>query len=423
MKNRLEDAANVSGLAPTYVIISEDYTNDPNVVISYKHVLTRCSNSYYGSMKTKTDIFKNLSTKQVNHLAQQFEMRKAADIYSRRQISKSGLIDVNKVAQYKIKDDIFKRNIKTPNGQNHGMIMLLDWSGSMRHSESKYGTQIRNSLDQVQMLVMFCRKVNIPYRVYAFASPVSMSSFPRPMVNQRQNHKSNELSLIELFSNNMTLSEHNTMMDFSINGIIERKFDMCSTPLAPALLYMRKLIPEFKAETKVQKVNLITFTDGENNTHITSRHNDGGLYITDKVTKRNYCVSTGQRASDTAIQEVNVIYQMLKDRFGITIISFFIGPAKALGEAAYYSGRIEDGHNYVIRVRDEYLANGFVKMTGYGRDAIYLVNTQLLVNKGIDLKTIDSNMTSKKIASILTKTGKASLKGKVLIEKFVEVIA
>ena len=75
--------------------------------------------------------------------------------------AKTGEIDMSKIHQYLLKDDIFKRATVVPNGKNHGVIMLVDWSGSMYDA-------IRETYEQSIVLAMFCRRVGIPHRVFAF---------------------------------------------------------------------------------------------------------------------------------------------------------------------------------------------------------------------------------------------------------------
>ena len=88
-------------------------------------------------------------------------MRKAADLYSRISVSKTGVIDTNKLHSYKYNDDIFRRLATVPQGKNHGFIMFLDWSGSM-HGNLKY------TMKQLFALTMFCKRVQIPFEVYLF---------------------------------------------------------------------------------------------------------------------------------------------------------------------------------------------------------------------------------------------------------------
>ena len=47
--------------------------------------------------------------------------------------------------------------------QNHGLVFLLDWSGSMQY-------YLQDTLKQLYNLIWFCRKVQIPFEVYAFTN-------------------------------------------------------------------------------------------------------------------------------------------------------------------------------------------------------------------------------------------------------------
>ena len=90
-------------------------------------------------------------------------MKKSADEYKRSATSKTGVIDTNKLFKYKLTDDIFKKVTVVPEGKNHGLVMYLDWSGSMQY-------QLLDTLKQTYNLIWFCRKANIPFRVYGFQS-------------------------------------------------------------------------------------------------------------------------------------------------------------------------------------------------------------------------------------------------------------
>ena len=86
-------------------------------------------------------------------------MRRNAAQFARASVSKTGELDVEKIWSYKLKDDLFKRVTKIPNGKNHGMMMFVDWSGSMNNVLS-------STIEQFLVLADFCRKVNIPFEVY-----------------------------------------------------------------------------------------------------------------------------------------------------------------------------------------------------------------------------------------------------------------
>ena len=93
-------------------------------------------------------------------------MKKNAKMYARASQDKTGVIDPNKLHTYKFAEDIFKKITTVPNQKNHGMIFLLDWSGSMQH-------HLLPTVEQLLNLVMFCRKINIPFSVYKFMNPGS----------------------------------------------------------------------------------------------------------------------------------------------------------------------------------------------------------------------------------------------------------
>jgi hypothetical protein len=75
--------------------------------------------------------FKKSAQKEVNYLVKEFECRKAADSYARSSTARTGVLDCTKLHTYKFNDDLFKKVTVLPNGKNHGLLFILDWSGSM----------------------------------------------------------------------------------------------------------------------------------------------------------------------------------------------------------------------------------------------------------------------------------------------------
>ena len=77
--------------------------------------------------------FRKQSQKEVSYLVKEFECRKSADAYARAAQSKSGVLDTTKLHTYRYNEDLFKKVTVLPDGKNHGLLFLLDWSGSMQH--------------------------------------------------------------------------------------------------------------------------------------------------------------------------------------------------------------------------------------------------------------------------------------------------
>ena len=183
-QNKLEDLADDS-TEYHYWKFDQDFLENP--VIGYKQILNETLSSevwdkdtektdwttrymseeekkkYFDTLTKDFDSFKQESSRTVNYLVKEFEMKKSAQMYKRVSISKIGSLDMRKIYAYKLKDDLFRRVTTIPQGKNHGMIMLVDWSGSMNEV-------LRDTLKQVINLAMFCNRIQIPYRVFAFTT-------------------------------------------------------------------------------------------------------------------------------------------------------------------------------------------------------------------------------------------------------------
>ena len=116
--------------------------------------------------------FKNQQMRTVNYMVKEFEMKKVADAYTRTRTSRTGVINTNTLHSYKYNDDIFARIQIEPGAKNHGMVMIVDWSGSM-------GDKMYDTIVQTMNLVMFCKAVSIPFAVYAFSDTDRSNFKPR----------------------------------------------------------------------------------------------------------------------------------------------------------------------------------------------------------------------------------------------------
>lgn len=201
----------------------------------------------------------------------EFEMRKAATQWAKATTAKTGVIDVNKLFSYKTNEDIFKQTTRLHDAKSHGMIMLIDYSGSMYES-------LPNVLDQLIHLVLFCKQVNIPFDVYAFTTQnrnidyydlktqgllfdgdMDLDGISMPLLTSSSLKKSDfEASL-------KALHIRATASSYVSRQIIGRSEDFGSTPLNQALVMSHHLIKEFKIKHAIEKMNLVVFSDGEAN--------------------------------------------------------------------------------------------------------------------------------------------------------------
>jgi hypothetical protein len=229
--------------------------------------------------------FKRECSREVNYLCKEFEMKKAATSYQRATVAKTGVIDTNKLHQYLYNDDIFKKITSIPDGKNHGMIFLLDWSGSMADI-------IHDTYKQLLSLCLFCRKSNIPFDVYAFVQDGHF--FPanhdeEKWVGRKDTfHIPSHFFLLNFLNgklNNATFDRYArdlwrvTYMYCARYGEMRKQFNwqnpctvpdaipphlsLGGTPLNEAVACLQSLIPQFQAKTKAEKVHVAILTDGE----------------------------------------------------------------------------------------------------------------------------------------------------------------
>jgi hypothetical protein len=221
--------------------------------------------------------FRKQSQKEVNYLVKEFECRKSADAYARAGQSKTGVLDTAKLHTYKYNEDLFKKVTVLPDGKNHGLLFLLDWSGSMQH-------EILATVKQLINLTSFCKKVQIPFEVYAFTNEWSIKKAMEEDTPYREDRFG------EVFENEICLGKGGFhLMNFVSSRSNAKDYDrMClnlfveayqyvhytnyratpavglsGTPLNEAVVMMNYIIPQFKKQNDLQKVNLCILSDGE----------------------------------------------------------------------------------------------------------------------------------------------------------------
>ena len=243
--------------------------------------------------------FKKSTGKTVNYLLKQFEMKKSADQYKRQATSKTGVINTQSLYKYKLTEDIFKKITVIPDGKNHGLVMFLDWSGSMSQC-------LLDTLKQTYNLVWFCKKANIPFRVYGFQSGYHSSYRFGSYLHEGFEHQEHQLAvgddfrLLEFLSsrqNNRSLESSMkalymqvfSMNNYNIKGC--EKYGLGGTPLAEAIYCAKTIVAQMKAQEKVQKVNVVCLTDGEANpmNYTTRQSWDED---DDRLRSRNICSSS-----------------------------------------------------------------------------------------------------------------------------------
>lgn len=400
--------------------------------------------------------FKEKNSRYISFLVQQFEMKRSADQLSRAKISKSGEIDVKQVHRYKISEDLFKRFTVLPNGKNHGLIMIIDMSGSMTNNMGP-------TIEQTLVLVEFCRKVNIGFEVYGFTNNALPYETMLKHQRQAEDFPAGYMSsgdayfmMRQYFSDSMTPSQYKQQVSNMVMMLNlwnnraagrDRRFNetdmlripdsehLNGTPLNDALMMLPDVFARFKARTKADIVNMVVLSDGEsdnklcgievygNGKHIRQMRdpNHCNVVITDSVTKKSVKVQpTDSRGTRALVKFVGEIT-------GANMIGFHITPEtnkSAIRQALF-------GRNYdyatieteVAKRHSEFRRTGLVVSTDQGYTEHYLIRggKSMMVDDGeLD---VEDNATTREIERAFQKMQGNKQTSRVILSRFVAQIA
>jgi len=290
LEEALKDLVNRDGWENTYVEIPK--LNVKQIIVDNAEIHNRCKESWesylnhneyesteiFGEADKEFREFKRSAQKEVNYLVKEFECRKAADSYARATTARTGVLDCTKLHTYKYNEDLFRKVTTLANGKNHGLVFVLDWSGSMSRV-------MLDTVKQLFNLIWFCKKVNIPFEVYAFTNDYPIIKYDennKPIMPQPLYQKKDGLIQVQEYFSlmNMLTSKTNgkTLEDQMLNIYrIARCFSdqhysryavpigwsLSGTPLNETLIALHEILPTFQKENKVQKVQCVILTDGE----------------------------------------------------------------------------------------------------------------------------------------------------------------
>ena len=246
----------------------EECEKCPNIInVTGGNIFQECDSNY--------EKFKNSAKKEVSYLVKEFECRKAADSYARATTARTGVLDCSKLHTYKFNEDLFRKVTTLSDGKNHGLIFILDWSGSMANV-------MLDTIKQLYNLIWFCKKVSIPFEVYAFSVDFIKISYdknnkpvyPEPHYEKKSgllnvDDRFNLLNFITSNVNSKTLEQQminlwRVVSSFKSNSFTHpHSLGLSGTPLNESMIALHTLIPHFQKINKVQKVQCIILTDGE----------------------------------------------------------------------------------------------------------------------------------------------------------------
>jgi hypothetical protein len=414
------------------------------IIVPYKQVHSEIRNFFlFKDVNSKSgniisshieefDRFKEENKPVVNWLVKEFELNKSAKQYARVRTSKTGILDLNRLSQYKFSDDIMKSVTTISGGKNHFLEIFVDWSGSVKE-------HILGIIHQVINIAMFARRINIPYNVYTFGTYQTHSKEdlknPGRFANLDMFFTKEDdfafyfgFSLRQILSNKMSASEFNDacvnllmMASGSLESEQTLKNDriymhslppndcMGGTPLNETIVTAISIVNELQKKTN-GIVNTIFITDGEATTDGRYVQNKLGecyfidygkedVYLRDSVNHLDYQL-TGSKLENTT-QFLNI----LKNKTNINIVGFFVVNKPNKEEEI------------------EIKKNGYILYTDRGYDEFYIIPGGRKLKIHLDKPDLNTPMTNNMMVTTMTEYGLQQKKQRVMLTRFIKLIS
>jgi len=415
---------------------------------------SRYTSEYDVWLKDTYKKFQKENKKTVMYLVKEFEMKKAATAYKRASTDKTGIIDPLKLPNYKFSDDIFKRLTIVPDGKNHGMMMLLDWSGSMSDT-------LMNTVEQLLNLVEFVRKVNIPFEVYFFTSErgYSEEAKVKSFDMKEGDWFFESYNLVNCFSHRMTKQEFTTacmymyhmayyynsnyvyhknwnddlqMARYKSYGI-PNQFSLGNTPLNEALIFCNELIPMFKKKYDIEKMTFVTLTDGGANSFQKSFYNTAEYGTDEWYNKKSVEYDKQavlQIGKDKIISEgygdlTTKLLNHIGKKYDVNVIGFFIlKRVKNWDIEKYLDGDFFARQKSLALAKKEMSKNKAIAVNKDGYSKYFLLDGKKMKVEQFDLA--DANVkkgTSGELKRIFGKSMANRLISRVVLNKFIAEVA
>ena len=410
--------------------------------------------------------------KVVAHMAKEFEMKQTAMRSIKAFQGKTGKLDMNKLAKYQIVDDIFRKVTMIPDGKNHGIQIMLDWSGSI-------GNECSDLIEQCMILVDFCRKVQIPHRVYLF------SDCYQETLTASDEWRAGETKLIEMFSDKQSSKDflkahlnfshlwnhhywenrrfrkfqavvdaHNEWYgdvdhldyDEEYGGWFDmprywepRGYNLGGTPLDHTLTAMRVLIPEFTSEYGIEKSILTVITDGYSHRsscfsqsdsereEMKEQQDEDGYYwrsttkryMIDPYHNKSYLYHDSSCSGNGSFNQTQNILEWISAETGCIVTGYFVlGRKQDLWEMKYNLPAMDVDSTW-RQIRKEGVA---VNCKGYNK--LFLTSTSALSVAGdseLDDELVGAN--KRKLLGAFKRNQKSKTTSRFLTNEFIKEIA
>lgn len=379
--------------------------------------------------------FLKANQKVIGMMVKEFELRKSAHQYSRATTSKTGSLDIDRLHAYRTSDDVFLSVTKLANAKNHGMVMFVDYSGSMNR-------QLPSVLKHLINMALFCRQAAIPFKVYGFTNDNSLRKksvdYATLISSTTDKILVSNTILFDLVNSDLSKTDFN---DAIYSLWLRSRYDGCrahvetlgSTPLNETLIIAHDIIKEFRAKHNFDKVTAIFLTDGAGNplraglsVYLDKNRvidaSGWGSYKGDICTKIH-----GRVVKADVTNMTEKLIENLKVTTCCDTMGFFIPSSSRSVGTHITSGLRQTKKNWqavLPTYEKSYRADGFVSLPGaMNYDSYFIVAS----GKDLDIEDeeleITPDMTRSKIAREFKNFSSSKKANRIFVAKFSEAIA
>ena len=410
----------------------------------------------------------------VRQLVAQFERKKAADEIRRERPKQTGMLNLDRLHQYKTHDDIFLSKIVKQDGKNHGIVFMLDFSGSM-------GCTIGHAYLQVLQLVWFCEKAKIPFEVFGFTD-VYCLKIPGYEEAYREWQKSNPTGfsydfdqvwnagklkrecptamevgsarLMNIASSKDDAAKRERLCAFIYEAYVtqtraaSRLISLNGTPTVECVSLASQFMVDWVKENNIQIPTIMVVTDGCCN-HINTLKSDNlyhfsteqsSLTVANEILDTIYVVPAKYVKSGLPNAMIGSMLDSLRNKLNARCVGMYVMSGRSLGIRAYEQfcmsaeeqEKLRDAQSYQgspleasdrFKAATEAFKEGCLVLhedTFPGYDSYFLIQTPKPV-KDEEATTTTGNFTKVKNAFIKTMGKRAG--SRVFLSRYVDIVA
>lgn len=319
----------VNGIPTTEKILSELFTNSSKELVRF-----------IKTMNKDLDFIKRVSKDGDNYFQMLRNAKKAKSVRRRN----TGSLDYRRLAKYKTSETIFKRKAIVTHETNHGVVLFIDFSTSIK--------KVTNDIiNQAIVTCEFCKRNNIKFEVFLFGAYNKYTEFPNRLATcEVVKIADNEHYMPEylyIYNRKFSYFFNHSGKKFFSNESHKLYFNQGKTPILRSAIVAFYAVQRMKARG-CDKTHIVFITDGDNTDkyinmswtstdndfkrRVKERNSDGiGMLLEKSVSYKTPSTVFVNGCAYDAIPEsafydsvINAIFKHIKEMYGTEIMFSYI---------------------------------------------------------------------------------------------------